>query len=336
MALSAASVVNRLRLVEMLFHVFDLDNDGKITKDEISKMLRTLSDVTGTNDKRRTRRDQRNSGQSEQSKQAKFRSRIDQAFNELNANDDDHITRDEFIDWYMRSGLISDVQISDLNVPDPSGFQHARKKSRKQKKIGSNLDTIDDVDETSDQQLNVPIRHMTRMTERKSSTAFEEDDYYQDYYNGNGNDRHARPLPSNNRSAPAFRHQADIESLECDNSITPVKPLKNRVTTSDDHQNQISLSSNENDRWQLLFGSILDQIRSKRETENQPPMAMTKNSIIDRWKRKVSNEVEPNHLKIPANGQTNRSYFSTSENELNSSIEDEVSTQDPDVITVRF
>ena len=108
MALSAASVVNRLRLVETLFHVFDLDTDGKITKEEIGKMLHTLVDVTNSSDKRRHRHHHSNQ-QQQRTKQINLQKRIDDAFNELNANDDDHITKDEFIEWYMKSGLISEV-----------------------------------------------------------------------------------------------------------------------------------------------------------------------------------------------------------------------------------
>ena len=125
MALSAASVVNRLRLVETLFHVFDLDNDGKITKEEIGKMLHTLVDVTNSNNKRRHHHHHHIN--KNKYKQINLQKRIDDAFNELNANDDDHITKDEFIEWYIKSGLISDVKSNEINVPDPSRIQQIEK-----------------------------------------------------------------------------------------------------------------------------------------------------------------------------------------------------------------
>src|SRR3984957_13479640 len=100
MALSAASVVNRLRLVETLFQVFDLDDDGKITKEEIGKMLHTLSDVTSKSSKHHHHHNNNHENQKDNLQQ-----RIDDSFNELNTNDDDHITKDEFIEWYMKSGL---------------------------------------------------------------------------------------------------------------------------------------------------------------------------------------------------------------------------------------
>src|SRR5690606_21015928 len=111
MALSAASVVNRLRLVETLFSIFDLDNDGKVTKDEIRKMLHTLVDVTNSNRKRRHHlypHSHRHRSNGHDPDTQNLEKRVDEAFNELNTNDDDHITKDEFIEWYIKSGLLAD------------------------------------------------------------------------------------------------------------------------------------------------------------------------------------------------------------------------------------
>ena len=127
MALSAASVVNRVRLVETLFHVFDLDSDGKITREEIGKMLHTLVDVTHSNRKHR----HPHSIQPDQTKESDLQRRIDDAFNELNGNDDDHITKDEFIDWYMKSGLLSATTSNEISVRDTSRLQQLGRRSRK-------------------------------------------------------------------------------------------------------------------------------------------------------------------------------------------------------------
>ena len=138
MALSAASVVNRLRLVETLFHVFDLDSDGKITKAEIGKMLHTLIHVTESNRKRRHRHRHllrsHNAKEEKSNKETDLEKRVDEAFNELNANDDDHITKDEFIEWYIKSGLLSDVESNEINVADTARIQQLEKKARRTKK----------------------------------------------------------------------------------------------------------------------------------------------------------------------------------------------------------
>ena len=132
MTISAASVVNRLRLVETLFRVFDLDHDGRITKAEIGQMLNRLTHVIEPNRKRfhhhsRTKAD--------------LEKRIDNAFNELNANDDDHITKNEFIQWYFKSGLLSDRQGNEMLIPDTASVQKLEKitrKARQQETTGKN------------------------------------------------------------------------------------------------------------------------------------------------------------------------------------------------------
>ncbi|UJR20959.1 hypothetical protein I4U23_024066 [Adineta vaga] len=167
MALSAASVVNRLRLVETIFSIFDLDNDGRITKDEMTQMLHTLVEVTNSNKKRR----QHNSDADDSNRQPNLQKRIDDAFNELNTNDDDHITKDEFIEWYMKTGLLTDGKSNGINVHDTSRIQHLDKKSRKVKKQLVNAG--DHVEEHSHSQL---IRHISHMIERRSSTTSGTDD----------------------------------------------------------------------------------------------------------------------------------------------------------------
>lgn len=149
MALSAASVVNRLRLVETMFSVFDLDSDGKISKDEMEKMLRTLADVTDNNRKRRRHR------HDDDRKRINLQKRLDEAFNELNSNDDEYITKDEFIEWYMKSGLLSDVQTNEINVPNNTRIQQLNRKSRFMRR------------QRKDEQTQ-PVRYITRMTEQRT------------------------------------------------------------------------------------------------------------------------------------------------------------------------
>jgi hypothetical protein len=171
MALSAASVVNRLRLVETLFSVFDLDIDGKISREEMGKMLHTLVDVTNSNKKRRHHR----SNEQEETKQINLQKRLDESFNELNTNDDDFITKDEFIEWYIKSGLLSDTK-NEINVPNTSRIQQLDKKSRKIKKQQLNTNTKQE-NPPSRPQL---IRYMSHMTEQKP-TAIPDDDGIDDH-----------------------------------------------------------------------------------------------------------------------------------------------------------
>jgi hypothetical protein len=159
MALSAASVVNRLRLVETIFSIFDLDNDGKVTKDEMGKMLHTLVDVTNSNRKRR----HHHFNGHDHNKQINLQKRIDDAFNELNTNDDDHITKDEFIEWYIKSGLLSDKS-NEINVPNTSRIYQLDKKSRKMKKQQLNGNHNNRKEENQHPPL---ARYKSYMTEQK-------------------------------------------------------------------------------------------------------------------------------------------------------------------------
>ena len=171
MALSAASVVNRLRLVETLFHVFDLDSDGKITKAEIGKMLHTLIHVTESNRKRRHRHRHllrsHNAKEEKSHKETDLEKRVDEAFNELNANDDDHITKDEFIDWYIKSGLLSDVESNEINVADTARIQQLEKKARRTKKQVFFANKQDG--ETGDRPTF--LRHISHMSEHRRPVA---------------------------------------------------------------------------------------------------------------------------------------------------------------------
>ncbi|CAF3406873.1 unnamed protein product [Rotaria sp. Silwood1] len=168
-ALSAATVVNRLRLIETLFNVFDLDNDGKITKDEIDKMLHTLVDVTNSNKRRHVSYSQEH----DLNKQNNLQKRIDDAFNELNTNDDDYITKDEFIEWYMKSDLLSDVQMNEINTSNKSCFQERDKKFRKIKKNHVNPNRNKDSNRHQSQ-----INFISNMTERKLSSSMDDDEVF--------------------------------------------------------------------------------------------------------------------------------------------------------------
>lgn len=150
MALSAASVVNRLRLVETLFSIFDLDSDGRISKDEMEKMFHTLIDVTNSNRKHRH-------GNDADTKRIFLQKRLDDAFNELNSNADEFISKDEFIEWYIKSGLLSDIQSNQINVPNNSHIQQLNKKSRKIKR-------------------QYHVRYISHMTEQKPTSPIVDDD----------------------------------------------------------------------------------------------------------------------------------------------------------------
>lgn len=126
--LSAASVVNRLRLVETIFRMFDLDHDGQITKNELAHMLRTLADVTDP----RKKRSYHSNKDARISRENTIQRRIDEAFNELNSNDDDHITKEEFIQWYLKSGFLSENPSNDFVLPNPSKVQEIERKARRQ------------------------------------------------------------------------------------------------------------------------------------------------------------------------------------------------------------
>ncbi len=161
MALSAASIVNRLRLVETLFSVFDLDNDGVVTKDEMGKMLHTLVDVTNSN-KKRHHHHRQNSNSDDPNKQINLEKRLDEAFNELNTNDDDHITKDEFITWYMKTGLLSDVRTNSISVHDTSRIQKLDKKSRKLRKQQLSINS------NKEEHQHPPlVPYMSHMTEQR-------------------------------------------------------------------------------------------------------------------------------------------------------------------------
>jgi hypothetical protein len=166
MALSAASAVNRLRLVETLFSIFDLDTNGKISKDEMGKMLQTLVEVTNSNRKHHHyhHHHHHHSNEHDKPKEINLQKRIDEAFNELNTNDDDFITKDEFIEWYIKSGLLSDVKSNEINVPDTSRIQQLDKKSRKIKKQQLNTNNKEENHHSRPQF----IRYMSHMSEQKS------------------------------------------------------------------------------------------------------------------------------------------------------------------------
>jgi hypothetical protein len=321
MALSAASVVNRLRLVETLFHVFDLDNDGKITKEEIGKMLHTLVDVTNSNQKRRH---QKHPDQQEQTKQIILQKRIDDAFNELNANDDDHITKDEFIEWYMKSGLISDVQSDEINVPDASRIQQFGKKSRKFRK------QLSQAKSNNEEQVNVNqtsrlTRHMSRMTERKPPSNYDHDD-----------DNH-------NLTTNPTLNNYEHDDYDVDVARSLNKPIIRVTTSADDND---SNSSKENERWQHLFNSVLGQIRAQRQREQQQQQQQqqtnatttTDSSNFKSWKQEGENKIRLEYTKQKSNGEQKRPNLSTKTVVPSSpvSIPDEFSSSTDDIVTVRL
>ncbi|CAF1075955.1 unnamed protein product [Rotaria sp. Silwood1] len=309
MALSAASAVNRLRLIETLFHVFDLDNDGKITKEEIGKMLHTLVDVTDSHNK--------NSNQQERTKQISLQQRIDDAFNELNANDDDHITKDEFIDWYMKSGLISDVQSDQLNAPDPSRIQKIGKKSRKILKQTTHIKSHNDQEENRPHHSHL-IRHMSRMTERKSSSKHTDDDDY-DHDNHNNN--------LTTVSSMNYHNDDDTDDEQKLNNST--RHAKESVDDTD------SQYSKENERWQHLFNSVLGQIRTQRLKEHQTNINETNN--VRSLKREGEEKLKSEYMTQKVNGRENASYISTTNIQLQPPKKPSSERPpSPEIITIRL
>lgn len=301
MALSAASVVNRLRLVETIFHVFDLDNDGQITKEEIAKMLHTLVDVTNSNNKRRRHHQ-------EPTKQIDLQKRIDDAFNELNANDDDHITKDEFIEWYMKSGLISDVQSNEIDVTDPSRIQEIGKKSRKLMKQSSHVKTNQESDDNRHRVAQL-VRHMSRMTEKKSQA--DNDDVYDQNEELNNRPTTVRFSPVSDGQSPTNRSH-------------PVT-----TTTSDDTGSE---SSKENDRWQHLFNSVLGQIRSQRVKDPQ-----TDQNNFHSWKREGEERLKSEYIRQkPQNHTHSSSKTLTASTATTTTLTSYQSPPSPDIVTVRL
>lgn len=329
MALSAASVVNRVRLIETLFHVFDLDNDGKITREEIGKMLQTLIDVTDSKEKGRSRQNNRNNSQ-EQKKRVDLQRRIDEAFNELNANDDDHITKDEFIEWYMKSGLLADVQKADIAAADPSRMNLIEKKSRKLIRQSSNMRASQDHDDNRHGTSHL-VRHMTRMTERKPPSR--------------RNQQHRTTTDLGD-----LDEDDDVEdenSMDTDATVPRREPLRNNI---DDNGSQIS---KENERWQHLFNSLLGEIRSQRQQQSllpnsQPkPLQFTSTSVTTSsmngekndtgsalWKRKVRENFQSGQFGQRSSSSDADSNHFRQHNEFSES--NHHPSPSPDIITVRL
>lgn len=179
MALSAASVVNRLRLVETIFSIFDLDSDGKISKEEMEKMLHTLADVTAGNRKRRHHHHHHHR-HDDDTKRINLQKRLEEAFNELNTNADEYITKDEFVEWYIKSGLLADVPADQIDVPNNSRIQQLNKRSRLIRRHRKEEHTQ-------------PVRYITHMTEQKTIPLDEDDD-------DDGLDEHSNAQPEKNQS----------------------------------------------------------------------------------------------------------------------------------------
>ena len=264
MALSAASVVNRLRLVETLFHVFDLDNDGKITKAEIGKMLHTLVDVTESNRKHRHQHHHIHTSKGDKSQKAiDVQKRVDDAFDELNANDDDHITKDEFIEWYIKSGLLADTKTDEIQVPDATRIQQLEKKTRKTRKQQVQVTK-------PGEEWRAPLqnnRYMSHMTEIKV----------------------LQPEANDDDDIDSRKH---LEVINGDHETHS----KSDTDDTDSH------SSKENERWQYLFNSVLGQIRAQRlqgEKDKQNSSSITEHHLkhFHSWKQDAEEKLKTEYLK---------------------------------------
>jgi hypothetical protein len=131
----------------------------------MGKMLHTLVDVTNSNRKRRRHHYSNNHNDKSE---INLQKRLDDAFNELNTDHDDFITKDEFIEWYIKSGLLSDVQSNEINVPNTSRIQQLDKKSRKIKKQQQ-------LNENSHSRPTL-VRHISHMSEQKSTVIPDDND----------------------------------------------------------------------------------------------------------------------------------------------------------------
>ena len=208
-------------------------------------MLHSLVEVTTTN---RKHRHHNRSNQNIEAKQHNLQKRIDDAFNELNGNDDEFITKDEFIDWYIRSGLLIDSKSSEISIPDALLIQEIDKKNRKNKRLQNKEDTG---------QSHVPLqRYMSHMTEKKS---------------------HAN-LDENNDLNDTFE-QDDRQS---------------DMVISDDSDSHYSL---ENERWQHLFNSVLQQIRVQR-SQNQGGMTV---DDFRSWKQQGEEQLKFEYYRQKSN-----------------------------------
>ncbi|CAF0998070.1 unnamed protein product [Adineta steineri] len=282
MALSAASVVNRLRLVETLFCIFDLDNDGRITKDEMAKMLHTLVDVTNSSRKHHqhqhphhhsSNNNNYHANEDDSTKQVDLQKRIDDAFEEFNTNDDNHITKDEFIEWYMKTGLLSDVKSNEINVHHTSRLQQLDKKSRKikQQKL-----SVHDNKDGGHRRRSSLVRYMSHMMEHKPVSNLDDDDDDNSNVEVNQNNE-------NNNNGDDSRIRARIDSDD-----------------NDSHY------SKENERWQHLFNSVLGQIRAQRTSDgNQLEQNNLDNSNrishFNSWKKHGEEKLKTEYFKQKSN-----------------------------------
>ncbi|CAF1067965.1 unnamed protein product [Adineta steineri] len=333
MALSAASVFNRLRLIETLFHVFDLDNDGKITRDEIGKMLQTLTDVTNSNNKNSQDNRHQNKNQSGHAKETNLQKRIDDAFNELNGNDDDHITKDEFIDWYMKSGLISDVQPDESTIQDSGKFNQFGKKSRKITKQTTHRKLSNVPEETNSRKAPLNV-YISKMIERKKSSGYSDDEYDDDI-------TPPRVKFNNNPTTVTTKGYYRNEST---NGERVLKKPSLRLTTASSNDID-SEQPKENERWQHLYNSILGQIRAQNTDMNKQitsdertttTTTTTTNSYNSR-KNEAEESIRLEHMNPTSNNKPNRSNISTAPKVVRSTnivLDDRPSS--PDVITVRL
>jgi hypothetical protein len=145
------------------------------------------------------------------------------------------------------------------------------------------------------------VRHMSRMTERKSPTANDDDD-----------NQHPTTM-----SSSYYPNDSDNNDEQIVNKTNiHVKSM------SDDTESE---NSKENDRWQHLFNSVLGQIRSQRVQEQQ-----TNPNNFHSWKHEGEERLKSEYIKQKSNNQPNRFHLSTKNDVVHQT------PPSPDIITIRL
>ena len=270
-------------------------------------MLHTLVDVTNSNKKFH-----HHSNSHEKTKQTNLQQRIDEAFNELNANDDDYITKDEFIDWYVRSGLLSDVQSNELDISDPPNIQRMEKESRRLIKETIHTKANNKRDENREHNAH-HVRYMSKMTERKTPST------YNDVDNDN---RNSTTLSSMNSYD---NHNIDNKGILDNTAI--------HVTT-----NSYQLDSRypkANRRWEHLFKAVVEEMRVRRPGDQR----IDSNEInhLNSWKHEAGENLGLEYIGRGKNGEENLAYSTTTINIVQPSGPEIAHPEAlPDIIATRF
>ncbi|CAF0768696.1 unnamed protein product, partial [Didymodactylos carnosus] len=218
----------------------------------------TLIDVTATTHKHHF------DSEDTRIQKANLKHRIEEAFNELNANDDDHITKDEFIDWYMRCGLLDEANSNVINVVDSEVFRMGKRSRKTKKKHHPELSSHSNVNSTT-------LNENSVMPSKKTRHHFHMIEHHEEKVNNDEqetNDQSINQINENN--------------------------LSQNVNDDDD---DASSSTSGNDRWQNLLHAVLDQLRSQRLEREQQDQQRENNSSFRNWKRIGEERMKNEYLR---------------------------------------